>query len=483
MPHLGSDRICVIKLIINGTLPCYIIAVYLPHQGCKISNFQSELNILETTINDCIVDGEVLIIGDMNCHFGEEYGIRGSGKSYGNSRCLMRMIAGYNMQMADIGEKGMGLKYSFYSALHKTYLDHCAVSEDLYNIVDRCEIIPDDINNVSDHLAIRVVINVPQPQLRNSEARHQVGWEKATPDEIMQFYTLPLEAEIVKLLDKYDINRAMILENQTSGKLQNVRDLERIVDQLASHVIDNGKNLPAVKFNRAVKPYWNKSLSSLSTEKKNARAAWVLAGRPSDPDNLLYRQYKEVKRSFRREQRSSTYTYEKQCMEEIGRMQDIDQKLFWCLIKKRKGCVYRVNPVKNDDGIMITNVTDIRKEWNKYYQKLYTEPRVNDQDEFAKDIDSYLSNVLGGPPLSTELTGGPITVKDTVKQISKMKVKKAPGWDNICGTSKTQWNHHTGINYMAYEWNDFSRNIASTLQTRPYSTDTKSQQRSDGQRY
>ena len=50
---------------------------------------------------------------------------------------------------------------------------------------------------------------------------------------------------------------------------------------------------------------------------------------------------------------------------------------------------------------MITNVTDIRKEWNKYYQKLYTEPRVNDQDEFAKDINSYLSNVLGGPPIST----------------------------------------------------------------------------------
>ena len=200
-------------------------------QGCKISNFQSELNILEKTISDCIVDGEVLIIGDMNCHFGEEYGIRGSGESYGNSRCLMRMVAGYNMQMADIGEKGIGPKYSFYSALHKTYLDHCAVSEDLYNIVDRCEIIPDDIDNVSDHLAIRVVINVAQSQVRSSEARHQVGWDKATPDAIMQFYTLPHEAEMNKLLDEYDINRAMILEDQTLGKLQNVWDLRRIVDQ------------------------------------------------------------------------------------------------------------------------------------------------------------------------------------------------------------------------------------------------------------
>ena len=46
---------------------------------------------------------------------------------------------------------------------------------------------------------------------------------------------------------------------------------------------------------------------------------------------------------------------------------------------------------------MITNVTDMRKEWNKYYQKLYTESRVNDHDKFAKDIDSYLSNVLGPP--------------------------------------------------------------------------------------
>ena len=62
--------------------------------------------------------------------------------------------------------------------------------------------------------------------------------------------------------------------------------------------------------------------------------------------------------------------------------------------------MYRVNPVKNDDGIMITNVTDIRKEWNKYYQELYTESRVNDQDKFAKDIYSYLSNVLAPPPIN-----------------------------------------------------------------------------------
>ena len=56
----------------------------------------------------------------------------------------------------------------------------------------------------------------------------------------------------------------MILEDQTSGKLRNAWDLERIVDQLASHVIESGKhNLPASEFNRAFKPYCNKSLSSL----------------------------------------------------------------------------------------------------------------------------------------------------------------------------------------------------------------------------
>ena len=38
----------------------------------------------------------------------------------------------------------------------------------------------------------------------------------------------------------------MILEDQTLGKLQNVLDLGRIVGQIASHVFDSGKNLPAV---------------------------------------------------------------------------------------------------------------------------------------------------------------------------------------------------------------------------------------------
>jgi len=72
-----SDRICCIELLdmIYGK-SIYIISVYLPQQGCKIADFQSELYVLNELIAVCSLNGEVIIMGDTNAHFGADVGDR-----------------------------------------------------------------------------------------------------------------------------------------------------------------------------------------------------------------------------------------------------------------------------------------------------------------------------------------------------------------------------------------------------------------------
>ena len=79
MPELGTDRMCAIRIVFPGVSPMIVVAVYLPPQGCVISDFKDELKQLQIIKNDCTSNGEVMIIGDTNVHLGPEYGLRGWG--------------------------------------------------------------------------------------------------------------------------------------------------------------------------------------------------------------------------------------------------------------------------------------------------------------------------------------------------------------------------------------------------------------------
>ena len=113
-PDLGSDRMCVLELYPKDRPVCFIMSVYMPHQGCQISDFKEELAILENVLEACKSDGDVCIIGDMNIHLGSEYGHRGWGSTSSNGKMFMRLMAQYNMQCVDM-VKGSGPAYTYMS--------------------------------------------------------------------------------------------------------------------------------------------------------------------------------------------------------------------------------------------------------------------------------------------------------------------------------------------------------------------------------
>ena len=71
-----------------------------------------EMSQLENLIENCKTMGEVVVIGDMNVHFGSEYGGRCWGSTSPNGKRLMSCLKNHDMCVVDIGEKGRGEGYT-----------------------------------------------------------------------------------------------------------------------------------------------------------------------------------------------------------------------------------------------------------------------------------------------------------------------------------------------------------------------------------
>ncbi len=74
--YIGSDRVCVLHLTDSNDGKLYIVAVYLPQQICQIDYFSEHQNSVEEVLARCLLNGEVIVIGDTNTHFGSEVGYR-----------------------------------------------------------------------------------------------------------------------------------------------------------------------------------------------------------------------------------------------------------------------------------------------------------------------------------------------------------------------------------------------------------------------
>jgi exonuclease III len=154
----NNDRICAIQLSNIGKKKCnlYIIGVYLPQQRCQISDFDTHLNQLEMLVKNCKHDGEVIVIGDFNCHFGPEHGSRFWGKTTLHAKHVKSMLTRQSLCIID-GDAAIceGPNYTFYvDGVGCSYIDHCIVSQPLVTHIQHCMVHPDSILNTSDHLAI-----------------------------------------------------------------------------------------------------------------------------------------------------------------------------------------------------------------------------------------------------------------------------------------------------------------------------------------
>ena len=328
--ELGDDRICVIKLTHDGSLPLFIVGVYLPQRECVISTFDEYLYHLEYITEMCKSEGDVLICGDFNCHFGHEYGHRSWGKTTVNAAKLKGVVDRQSLSIMDLSSLCTGPKYTFnVEGVGTSYIDHCLVSDSLTHRVNTCEVLHDTVMNTSDHLALRVNLTVNVPNRYDYHGKHNIklAWNKLNDDYIFNKYTYYVDMAI------HDIFVDYLSKCGTDNEIPIDDLLQRLVDIL---ITISNRNLPVVNTNKGKKPYWSKTLSNLSKAQKAAWHQWVSQGRPRDSLNPTWCMYKEAKKAFRTEQRKSETEHVQKCINELCDSQQLDARYFWSMVNRNR---------------------------------------------------------------------------------------------------------------------------------------------------
>ena len=423
---VDSDRICAIQIANVSNFKkrnLYVIGVYLPHQQCQISNFQHHLNKLESLVQQCHHDGEVLIIGDTNCYFGLEAGLRFHGQTTKHARQLLKIVDRNNLYIVDSSAKCTGPTYTFsVEGVGESYIDHVIASLPVLPHVVSCQVHEDTICNTSDHLSISVNIdigNLPPCGIRAKPSR--VNWSKLSQECIQDKYTVQLNIYLTESFPHINDSSVMNADE--------VSDVILAITKAMNHISEPLKT----KFNKSVKPYWSSRLSFLNKHEKSLWHQWKAAGQPRDGSNI-YIAYKEAKKLFRSEQIKAQQKYEMQQMEDLIQSSEVDHNYVWFLVNKsRKGGKQRITPIKLDNDTIISDPDEILESWRAYFQDLYT-PKDNSQYDstFKQSIQNEVIHMVdksfnhGNKSLEK-----PFVSSEVVNIIQGLKNKKAPGFDEI----------------------------------------------------
>ena len=424
-----SDRLCVIEIAgICNDRSVFVISTYLPQQQCRITSFTKHLEILSDLIEKCKLTGEVIIMGDLNSHFGPEIGNRFYGKTTKNAKLLNHLINNSELEILDKDhDRCSGPCYTFYvDGVGKSYVDHCIATRLMDLKMHSCCVIEDSPTNTSDHLALKIQFQVSYSTNKSSTSRKQsVAWKRLSAEEIDAKYTTILADKISPINDA--------IEALNVEKHKPYKDIDKIVNDLVEKINTCCSSLPHYTFKKHLKPYWNNTLTALSKERKEALRLLRNANVSETPN--ARQRYKQIKNLFRKAIMEAKIKYEEKNMEELQMSNDIDVAFFWKLVNKGKTQPKTVHPLKVG-GRVITDEEEIRIAWHEYFNKLYSPGDDRYDAEFTRHIEEEIekykkdANLLWDDILKNEFT-----TEEVGKVIDEIKHRKAPGWDNISGES------------------------------------------------
>ena len=427
-----SNRICGICLHEKGYHNLYIIGVYLPQVACKNESFMEELELLEELMKQCLMCGDVIIMGDMNCHYGMEFGPRGWGKTTTQAKHLYEMAVRGGLSIIDLQKHCIGPRHTYCSSNNgKSYIDHCLISNTLVESVVKCEVVEDCIINTSDHLPVQITVRAIVSQTVHTQPIIQdTAWHKLSCEEIQCQYTKLVSIELPSHLDKIEAWYTLLRKEEVSHE-----QLDCIVQTITNVLLDCSKQLPKKGCNKALKPYWTYSLKCLCKRKKEIYRIWKLAGRPRGDDSDIWREYKLVKKIFRKEQRVAMKQYELRNMKEFVEQAEVDSSYYWHMVNvSRKAKHKRVSPVKDNNGNVLIDTHEINQAWFDYFKNMFTpKADVRFDEEWYQQVNEYVSKQTTAPtePYNTHLFDVPFSESELAQCVKSLKKKKASGWDRI----------------------------------------------------
>lgn len=439
--NIQSDRICAVELTIPGTRSIVVCGVYLPHKASSIANYTEELSELDELIDEMYTrDCGIVLLGDLNAHFGWEFSSRCWGVTSQNGAEFINFSDRNNLHIVDISDKAYGPVYTFQSRTHhagQSYIDHCVVSDNLKADVVKCYVHEECVTNLSDHLPVGMVMSIIVQEFSSvttldmPEVNPKVFWGKLTNQDIYDHYTLPLDAEVASIIDRYDTEKT-----SNVSCLKDRKSLDKFVDDIKKAMLTASASLPRRRKKTShLKPYWSAELTVLTKKQKAVWRQWVQEGRPRHQDNNTWNLYKQAKKDFRRAQRQTEQNYVFSQIDRLCKESELDQRGFWYIVNKaRKPRQAKITPVRAASGDVLTNPEAIADDWRLYYENLFQDvgPGQGYDDQFHENVMNSMQRLevesYTRPP---DITKYLVTEEEVYNIYQTLKNRKAPGPDGI----------------------------------------------------
>lgn len=307
-----------------------------------------------------------------------------------HSNILYDFLLGNDMCAVDLNHK-QDVEYTYFnhSNKHYTWIDHVLCpARDAKHIIS-CKIIPEEPENVSDHLPLQVIFTLQheykQVQKPDLTFRTVPNW---TNQERNKKYC-ELLSDAMKQLQNAD-DDPLSQSNLQQWVDRRLDEITRIIHSSAAEAGCTPKRP------RKPKPYWCPQLSQLRDKKRMWWSIWVAAGRPRT--GTIYDIMKNVKKQFRKISRQCSQNLVMKNLNVInGCYAKRNMKAFWnklkCLPHSRPSTFLTANDLATYYQTVMTDSDVLTQEQQKISDsvKLYAQQNSDNCTKVNIDHDWLLS--------------------------------------------------------------------------------------------
>lgn len=209
--------------------------------------------------------------------------------------------------------KGATNSFVSYDGCSTSMIDYICLPVEHVNSVQHAELVDDNCLNVSQHRSVVCTVQFPcilyEPVPNSQSSIDRINWKKVTSDHVKSYREIFSGHKDVQNLKYVTFHRD---------------DIDPAVAMVTSAILNSANlTLPKVKFKSFLKSYWNDDLNELHKKMLEARRVWCCTGRPRNPDNVYFRQYKDAKRIVRKLDRLAVHRYIAKEYDEIDKWQKL----------------------------------------------------------------------------------------------------------------------------------------------------------------
>ena len=415
------DIICGIRLQTEHGGVLNIFSVYLPAMGCG-EDYEACLDDLAEILESREHDSSSIICGDLNGDVGKEIGTRGLSVPNRNGRSLVKFINEFGLIACNLTFEAKGPLHTHVGNNSEATLDYILVTGDLNDHVVSCHTTGYDVLNTSDHRAVNVEVGMDNLRSHTLDCQKDkvLKWDKLGREDIEVKYTRPLQtmlAPIIQRLQRHDLDE---------------HDVDVGIDDINCCLNEAATAIPTSTFKAHLRPYWNKVLTNLKKNKLARYREWVADGKPREPDDQSWADYKLAKKAFSKELRSLSKFYEDEQVAQAVKAANVDRGLFWRLVKKARGSSgNKTTGIRNKEGKVVNTIEDALGVWRSHFSSLGTPKDSSEYDNQHYDMVTREVEALNKSSDSGRFLQQPFKSCEIRKAIGKLHKRKACGIDGI----------------------------------------------------